>query len=399
MKKIGIRFKFCITIGLAIFIFSMVTGLVSASVIRSSMMESKDKLEANIAYVEEKTMATLEDSSLYDEKEHYASGSSNSIGDIIGNSKDNALDRSSESYRVALAIFNETYRKTIFENTFWSFVFGLIGFVIAYPLSGILLKPFRRLTNEIASINEDNIHSQLHIENPKDEIGKIKIAFNKLLVRVSTIIDRQSSFASNVAHELKTPLSVMKIYPETLDEESTIDEYKEVIEVEKKNIDRMAGLVDELLEFSRSIDIKATLVSVAESIDKSIEALKPLIDQKAIEVIKDINDQDIVTNREMFERLVYNILSNATRYNKQGGKIFITYKAHELSIRDTGIGIPEDALEHLFEPLYCVDKSRSRELGGSGLGLAIVKKIADALNYKIEVSSKVDKGTDFTIRV
>ncbi len=397
MSKISTRFKFALTIGLAIFIFSIIMMLAYTNIISSTMQDSIDKLEANISYVESKSSEVIKndvDNSLKEEAGNQMAPSLNSAP-----APKETVDRSAESYRVALTLFNDTYRRVIYECIIWSFVFGFIGFILAYPLSGLLLRPFRKLANDISNINEANLNELLYIENPKDETGKIKLAFNKLLVRVSTVLDRQSSFTSNVTHELKTPLSVMKIYPETLDEDSTIDEYKEVIAIEKKNVDRMIELVNDLLEYSRDIDIKATIINVEEVIDKDLEALRPLIEQKKIKIHKDISDLEIVTSRELFERLTYNILSNATRYNKDGGDIYITYRPHELSIRDTGIGIPEDSLEHLFEPLYCVDKSRSRELGGSGLGLAIVKKIADTLGYKIEVSSKVDKGTEFTIKI
>ncbi len=396
MNKLSIRFKFAITIGLAIFIFSIIMMLAYTNIISSTMRESIEKLEANITYVENKSGDTTKDESQFDMTTDTGVQIAPSLNNTAPMEK---IDRSAESYRVALALFNETYNRTIYSCIIWSFFFGLIGFIIAYPLSGILLRPFRKLASEISNINEGNLDQLLHIDNPKDEAGKIKLAFNKLLVRVSTVLERQSSFSSNVAHELKTPLSVMKIYPETLDEDSTIEDYKEVIAIEKKNVDRMVELVDDLLEYSKDIDIKATIVSVKEVIEKDLEDLRPLIDQKKITVHKDISDLEIVTSKELFERMTYNILSNATRYNRDSGDIYISYKPHELSIRDTGIGIPEEALEHLFEPLYCVDKSRSRELGGSGLGLAIVKKIADTLGYKIEVSSKVDKGTEFLIRI
>ena len=396
MNKLSIRFKFAITIGLAIFIFSIIMMLAYTNIISSTMRESIEKLEANITYVENKSGDTTKDESQFDMTTDTGVQIAPSLNNTAPMEK---IDRSAESYRVALALFNETYNRTIYSCIIWSFFLGLIGFIIAYPLSGILLRPFRKLASEISNINEGNLDQLLHIDNPKDEAGKIKLAFNKLLVRVSTVLERQSSFSSNVAHELKTPLSVMKIYPETLDEDSTIEDYKEVIAIEKKNVDRMVELVDDLLEYSKDIDIKATIVSVKEVIEKDLEDLRPLIDQKKITVHKDISDLEIVTSKELFERMTYNILSNATRYNRDSGDIYISYKPHELSIRDTGIGIPEEALERLFEPLYCVDKSRSRELGGSGLGLAIVKKIADTLGYKIEVSSKVDKGTEFLIRI
>lgn len=390
MNKLNIRIKFCITIGVAIFLFSMVSNIGFFNVLKDGMQNARTKLEDNVAYINDQYETEAE------EETPYPSLSGNMYKET---KEDSVLDRSSETYQAALNILNETFQDTIAKTFIWSLMLGLIGFILSYPLSGLLLKPFKELTSDIASINEGNLDKQLYITNRHDEIGKIKIAFNRLLVRLDTVLERQSNFTSNVAHELKTPLAVMKMYPETLDEDSTIEDYKKVIEVEKKNVDRMSALVDDLLAYSRDIDIKATIVSIKDVIDKCLDDMKPLIDQKHITVHIDIVDEDVVTSKELLSRLIYNILSNATRYNKEKGSIYIEYKAKELSIRDTGIGIPEDKLEHIFEPLYCVDKSRSRELGGSGIGLAMVKKIADTLGYKIEVSSKVDRGTVFTIKL
>ena len=390
MNKLNIRIKFCITIGVAIFLFSMVSNIAFFNVLKDGMENARTKLEDNVAYINDQYATESE------EETPHPSLSGNMYKET---KEDIMIDRSSETYQAALNILNETFQDTIAKTFIWSLMLGLIGFILSYPLSGLLLKPFKELTSDIANINEGNLDKQLYITNRHDEIGKIKIAFNRLLVRLDTILERQSNFTSNVAHELKTPLAVMKMYPETLDEESTIEDYKKVIEVEKKNVDRMSALVDDLLAYSRDIDIKATIVSIKDVIDKCLDDMKPLIDQKHITVHLDIVDEDVVTSKELLSRLIYNILSNATRYNKEKGSIYIEYKAKELSIRDTGIGIPEDKLEHIFEPLYCVDKSRSRELGGSGIGLAMVKRIADTLGYKIEVSSKVDRGTVFTIRL
>ena len=390
MNKLNIRIKFCIMIGVAIFLFSMVSNIAFFNVLKDGMENARTKLEDNVAYINDQYATESE------EETPHPSLSGNMYKET---KEDIKIDRSSETYQAALNILNETFQDTIAKTFIWSLMLGLIGFILSYPLSGLLLKPFKELTSDIANINEGNLDKQLYITNRHDEIGKIKIAFNRLLVRLDTLLERQSNFTSNVAHELKTPLAVMKMYPETLDEDSTIEDYKKVIEVEKKNVDRMSALVDDLLAYSRDIDIKATIVSIKDVIDKCLDDMKPLIDQKHITVHLDIVDEDVVTSKELLSRLIYNILSNATRYNKEKGSIYIEYKAKELSIRDTGIGIPEDKLEHIFEPLYCVDKSRSRELGGSGIGLAMVKRIADTLGYKIEVSLKVDRGTVFTIRL
>ena len=238
MNKLNIRIKFCITIGVAIFLFSMVSNIAFFNVLRDGMQNARTKLEDNVAYINDQYATESE------EETPHPSLSGNMYKET---KEDIMIDRSSETYQAALNILNETFQDTIAKTFIWSLMLGLIGFILSYPLSGLLLKPFKELTSDIANINEGNLDKQLYITNRHDEIGKIKIAFNRLLVRLDTLLERQSNFTSNVAHELKTPLAVMKMYPETLDEDSTIEDYKKVIEVEKKNVDRMSALVDDLL--------------------------------------------------------------------------------------------------------------------------------------------------------
>lgn len=390
MKKLSIRARFSLTIGLFVFAFTMVMLLVGVKIFTGEIQDGVKILEGNITYVEEYAQ-DIPDSTYSGTADKYITPYENSIA------KERNTINSPDSYRVAINVFNQTLDKTIFKLLLASLSLGVIGFILAYFVSGHILKPFGKLADDI--LNIDKTDKPLPIDNPDDEIGKIKKAFNALLQRLNTVFERQENFSSNVAHELKTPLAVMKMYPETLDENSTIEEYKEVIAVEKKNIDRMSELVNTLLEYSRTSEVKLEAVMIKEVVDNCLEILSPLIEEKKLTVYENLDEKVITTSRELFTRLVYNLISNATRYNKEGGAIYIDIEKMDLTIRDTGIGIPQDKLDLIFEPLYCVDKSRSRELGGSGLGLAISKKIADTLGYKIEVASKSGHGTEFTIKL
>jgi two-component system phosphate regulon sensor histidine kinase PhoR len=179
----------------------------------------------------------------------------------------------------------------------------------------------------------------------------------------------------------------------------TLDEYQEVNAVQLKNIDRMITLVDDFMMFSEEEILINDHINVKECLEAVIDDLKPLMDKKKLELEVKVDDLYIMSNKSLFSRLLYNLINNAIKYNKDNGKIYITLEDMRLSIRDTGIGIDDEHIKHIFEPLYCVDKSRSRELGGSGIGLAIVRNICKTLGYKVEVYSKIGYGTEFVIKL
>lgn len=375
MNKLNIRLRLAIMVGIIIFVFSILISLVSAFSISRNIEGAMHVVSSNIDNIETIDIELGPSAFVKD-------------GDITSDMFD---------YSDTLFIFSETYRNLLFENLLIALAFGIAGFIIACPLSGLLLRPFKRLAEDIAKVNEDNLGVPLPIANQDDEIGQIKQVFNALTKRLETILISQASFTSNVAHELKTPLAVIKMYPATLDEKSTIKDYQEVLAVTDKNIDRMIDLVDDLLTYANNSDVRYKMVRPADIIDRCLSNLEPLINQAGLHVHKDVSYEEQYTSEELLQHIIHNILANATRYNTHGGDIYISYSNKDLSIRDTGIGIPEDKLDRIFEPLYCVDESRSRQLGGSGIGLAIVKRFCDILSIKIEVVSKEGYGTEFTL--
>ena len=276
---------------------------------------------------------------------------------------------------------------------------GVIGILVAYPISVLLLKPFRELSADIEAVTANDLKTPLIVENESDDLGKLKKSFNVMLERLHGSFERQKRFSSNAAHELKTPLAVIKTNLQILDEESDIEEYQDTFEIVNKNVDRMSVLVNDFMEYARDEAPQLGRVNIRKMIDDVLAELKSLSDKKNIKVYMNVKDVEIMSNEGLYKRLVYNLVNNAISYNKDNGSIYIDADERELVIRDTGIGIPEDKISKIFEPLYCVDKSRSREVGGSGLGLSIVRNICQTLNYRIEVSSKVGFGTEFLVKL
>lgn len=220
----------------------------------------------------------------------------------------------------------------------------------------------------------------------------------------------QKEFVANVSHELKTPLTSIKSYAETLlsgnvDDEKTEIEFLQVIESET---DRMSELVKDLLQLS-SLDMKRTVLNfkkhaVPDLINGSIEKVHVAAEDKNHKIIKDI----IYTGKAVFDfekiqRVLINLLTNAIKYTDPGGEITVSsIKYHgyiQVIVKDNGMGIPEKDLPRIFDRFYRVDKARSRKMGGTGLGLAIAKEIVLAHGGDIRISNNDDKGTEVVIEI
>lgn len=398
MKKVSIRIRFSIAIGLLICFFSLITMIFSINNVKESIENSKSALDYNKTAIKEEIKNSIKDEVSLSEnidKENIVNLQPTFDIDesIIENTK------VVSTYNEAIDIINEAQDKIVLQQIMFSMFLGLLGMLISYSISTILLRPFTNLSSDIEGVTAANLKEHLTISNEKDEIGKIKNSFNIMLDRLNNSFERQKLFSSNVAHELKTPLAVIKTYTQIIDEDSDLDEYKDVVEVTSKNVDRMIELVNDFVDYVKEENVKIEKFSILKVIDESLIELDTLIKKKDIKIYKEIEDFEILSNPMMFKRMVYNLINNAIKYNKDHGSIYISLENNILSIRDTGIGIDEENIKHIFEPLYCVDKSRSRELGGSGLGLSIVENICSSLNYKIVVSSKLNYGTEFQIKL
>lgn len=394
MRKINIQIRFAIVIGLLVALFSFVTMFFTVENVNYAANVAKDNLMQNIDIAYEASLDDENDMAYGQNTQDNLSVKESRVGFEF----DKTQIKNSAYYN-AIDILASSQKELIAHQISFSILLGILGMIIAYPISGFMLKPFKDLASDIESINANNLKNELKIDNPNDEIGVIKKSVNQMLHRLDESFQRQKRFASNVSHELKTPLTVMKTYGQILDESSTLDEYQEVNAVQLKNIDRMITLVDDFMMFSEEEILINDHIDVKECLEAVIDDLKPLMDKKKLELDVKVNDLYIMSNKSLFSRLLYNLINNAIKYNKDNGKIYITLEDMRLSIRDTGIGIDDEHIKHIFEPLYCVDKSRSRELGGSGLGLAIVRNICKTLGYKVEVYSKIGYGTEFVIKL
>ena len=209
-------------------------------------------------------------------------------------------------------------------------------------------------------------------------------------------------FFANASHELKSPLTSIIGYQQLIQQGilTTNEEIQDATLRTIKEAQRMNKLIIEMLDLSRLENNVQTIledVNVSKVINDCLLELKPSIENKNIEVITNLNELNLVTSQSDLYKLIKNLVDNAIVYNDKNGKLLIELKKNKLTISDTGVGISKEDLEHIFNRFYRVDKARSKESSGTGLGLSIVKHICLLYGYKINVVSKIGKGTTFTI--
>jgi len=277
----------------------------------------------------------------------------------------------------------------------------LIGTLLSYILAGQALKSLKTFTSKIAEIDENNLSDQIVMPSSRDEVSKLTESFNHMLEKLDSAFASKKLFAANAAHELKTPLTNILTNIEVMQMEDmpSITDYEEIVGITKENVERLTILVQELLCFNSELDKdNFESVSTERLFEKILTDLSLGINEKNIKT--SISGNTVINgDKNLLERAFFNLVQNAIKYNKEDGEIRIKSCAGKITIEDTGIGISADNLPQIFDPFYCADKSRSRELGGVGLGLSITKQILNKHNMKITVSSQPEKGTKIIVEV
>ena len=306
-----------------------------------------------------------------------------------------------ENIEIIDEIFIGSRNTFITQSIVSSVIIILAGTILSYFIAGGTLKPLKKLAGRIEEIDESNLSEHIEITQNGDEVARLTKSFNNMLAKLNQAFENKKLFASNAAHELKTPLTTMSAVIDVLymDENPNTQDCMEVIEEVKDNINQLRILVQDLLTFNYELDddlcedIQASIL-----FEKIISYLSDSINEKNISV--SINgDMTVTGEKNLLERAFANIIQNAVKYNKAGGKINVIICDGSILIEDSGIGLPEESIPQIFDPFYCVDKSRSRKLGGVGLGLSIAKQILDKHGMSITVSSAQNKGTIFFIKV
>jgi two-component system heavy metal sensor histidine kinase CusS len=302
---------------------------------------------------------------------------------------------------------------------------SLIQFVIVGALLlsglGILvvkrgLRPLRQFSQRIQGIQMDSLNERIHPRDWPQELGPLSDAFNRLMARLQKDVDQLTRFSGDLAHELRTPITNMRVGTEVLLEKArTVDEYRVVLEDSLIELERLSKVIDRILLLAKvdspQFALEMAPFAVAPMMLKLFDFYALLAEEKEIRLSLE-GDFVLNADRPLVEQAVGNLLSNAIKYTAAHGHVQVRLYQEPgnptlgsgggpmgvISIRDDGMGIAPEHLPHLFERFYRVDSSRSQVIAGDGLGLAIVKAIMDVHNGEVTVTSELGVGSEFSLR-
>lgn len=281
--------------------------------------------------------------------------------------------------------------------------------VLGYFLSGILVRPFQKVTRSIEDLTDGYLDEDISVPDYL-ETELITNAFNKMLARVRTLDESRQEFVSNVSHELKTPLASMKVLADSLNaqEDVPVELYKEFMQDITEEIDRENQIITDLLSLvkmdKKAADLNITTMNINDLLELILKRLRPIAAAKKVELILDsFRPVNAEVDETKLTLAISNLVENGIKYNVEGGWVKVSLNADHkyfyVTVADSGIGIPKESLDHIFERFYRVDKSHSREIGGTGLGLAIARSAIVMHRGAIKVYSKENEGTTFSIRI
>lgn len=285
----------------------------------------------------------------------------------------------------------------------------VLSLFLAYILSTVLVKPLARVTKAIEDLTDGYQQDEISVPD-YTETELITDAFNKMLARMKVLDESRSEFVSNVSHELKTPMTSMKVLADSLVGQQGVPEdlYQEFMRDITAEIDRENRIITDLLTLvkmdKKNADLQIQHMSINQLLEDILKRLRPIADKRNIDLILDsFRPVEADVDELKFTSAISNLVENAIKYNVDDGWVRVSldadHKFFYVTVADSGMGIPEDSLSRIFERFYRVDKSHSREIGGTGLGLAIARNAVIAHRGAIKVYSEEGEGTTFTVRI
>ena len=294
--------------------------------------------------------------------------------------------------------------RSILSDALVILVFVIIaGSCAAYLLAGHYTKPIKQLSSHMRELAPDSLSRPIEVESGGEEIQELVKSFNQMTGQLSEAFAMQSRFSVSAAHELRTPLAVLRTRLDVFKKkEREQKEYDELVQTMETYVDRLSSLISNLLELTETGELpEVEDVSLDSVIKTVVKDLEPVAHEHAVKIHTDIEPLTVRGNASLLYRALYNLVENAIRYNEKEGSISIDLKNQDtagmVKIADTGVGIAPEARELIFEPFYRVNKSRSREFGGAGIGLSLVKAILKRHGAFIAVDANEPQGSVFTI--
>lgn len=317
---------------------------------------------------------------------------------------------------ILLGQANEDANKTVLNrivnmSLFILPVLAVLAIVGGYFLAGCFLSPIRKINASVESITDGNdLSKRIELGETKDEIYTLGDSFNKMFSRLEHSFEEEKQFTSDVSHELRTPVATILAQSElTLEKERSVEEYKNSLSVIKRQSIRMKKIVEQMLQSSRlerldtlpnpeDVELSLLLQNIVEE--------QSIVGNRSITLHSDIEKNiTVIGNSSLLTMLINNLISNAFRYGKDNGNIYISLKQDDreiiLTVRDDGIGINEEAKDKIFNRFYQADTARTVRDSeyGIGLGLPMVATIAKLHGGVVEVESKLGEGSTFVFKI
>ncbi len=290
----------------------------------------------------------------------------------------------------------------------WSFVLVmLLSCLLTVYLSSLVTRPINALNSVMQQAVRQGF-SVRALPKGRDEVAQLGRTFNAMSEKLQNMDKMRNDFISNASHELKTPLSAMKILIESLLSSKKLEENmtRDFLTDIDREIDRLNLIVQDLLTLVRfdgkDMPLHLEQLALGELAYDTVQRLFPIAKKADIRLELELDEICYVeADPSRMAQVIYNLVDNAIKYTPAGGSVHVQVghggRGVFLKVEDTGIGIPEAALNHIFDRFYRVDKARSRATGGTGLGLSIVQTIVHAHDGDIEVQSEENMGTTFTV--
>lgn len=286
---------------------------------------------------------------------------------------------------------------------------GVIILTCGLLLAYFLVRPFNRMIGSLQEISEGHSTEDLKVRT-YTETERISEEFNKIVNQMRVLDESRQEFVSNVSHELKTPLTSMKVLADSLlaQEEAPVELYKEFMGDIAEEIERENKIITALLSLvkmdKKAANLNIEPVDINDLLELILKRVRPIASKKNIEmVLESFRPVTAEVDAGRLTLAFINLIENAVKYNKENGWVHVSldadHKFFYVKVMDSGMGIPEESLDYVFERFYRVDKSHSNEIDGTGLGLAITKSAILVHKGAIKVSSHVGEGTTFSVRI
>lgn len=287
-------------------------------------------------------------------------------------------------------------------------VFVVVAIGGGYFIMRRALSPLDEMTRSAERITSRNLNERLPVARTGDEVEHLSVSLNRMIARLDEAFEHISRFSADASHELRTPLTILRGELEALAQQRLPEDERETIASALEEVERLTRIVESLLALSRldagEARMERARIDLAELATTTTEQMRLLAEDKRISLRCETDSRvEVEGDRARLKQVIVNLLDNAIKYTPEDGAIKIRVCSTDgravIEIEDNGAGIPADALMHVFERFYRVDKARSRQMGGAGLGLSIVKSICAAHGGRVEARSEEGRGSRFRVEL